>query len=64
MLGAPDELPRPSTGVASSENRKGVTFAARAFCTTAAVVADGPLEQGVAQNPAGHWQPVKQLLAN
>ena len=57
------ELPRLSTGVAHSENCKGVTFAARAFCAAGAMVADGPLEQRAAQDLAGHWQPVKQLLA-
>jgi hypothetical protein len=31
-----------------SENRKGMTFAARALCTAAAMVADGPLERRAA----------------
>ena len=62
-LGAQADLPRLSTGVAHRENRKGVAFAARAFCTARAMVADGPLEQRAAQDLAGHRQPVEQLLA-
>jgi hypothetical protein len=63
MLGAQAELPRLSTWVAHSENREGVTFAARAFCAALAMVADGSLEQRAAQDLAGHRQPVEQLLA-
>src|SRR5215471_3063103 len=57
------ELARASTGVAHSENRERVTFAARAFRASGGMVADRPLEQRAAQDLAGHGEPIEQLLA-
>src|SRR6516165_9853851 len=62
-FGAQAELARASTGVAHSENRERVTFAARAFRTSGGMVADRPLEQRAAQDLAGHGEPIEQLPA-
>ena len=57
------ELPGASTRIGHCENRQRVAFAARAFCTSAGVITDGPLQQRAAQNLAGHRETVEKLLA-
>src|SRR5712671_2667339 len=60
---AQTELPGASTRIGDRQNRERVAFAARAFCASAGMITDGPLQQRAAQNLAGYRETVEQLLA-